>query len=145
MSEVDDVKRAHRALYRAFESLRIERMEKVWAQDANVSCIHPGWPIAEGWVAVRETWAVIFENTQEMKFRITDEKVVIVGEVAWVVCIERVRSGDMNGLVLATNVLRRGPDGWKLVHHHGSAVPPEQLRGPESDDDDDDQSPRTVN
>jgi ketosteroid isomerase-like protein len=142
MSELEDVKKAHRALYRAFESLEIGRMEKAWAHEGTVSCIHPGWPIAEGWAAVRETWVVIFENTPEMKFRITDEKITIVGELAWVVCIERVRSGEMNGLVLATNVLRRGPDGWKLVHHHGSAVPPQ---APEADDDDDDDEPHTVN
>jgi ketosteroid isomerase-like protein len=138
MSERDEVRRANLALYRAFESLRLEEMEKVWAHDGAVSCIHPGWPVSEGWPAVRESWAVIFENTDQMKFRITDEMIEIHGDLAWVVCIEHIRSGDLRGLVLATNVLRRGPDGWKIVHHHGSAAP---AREEEADDE----SPPTVN
>jgi ketosteroid isomerase-like protein len=138
------VKKAHRALYKAFESLQLEQMERVWAHDGTVTCIHPGWPIAEGWPAVRETWAVIFENTTDMKFRITDEKIEVVGELAWVVCIERIRSSGAEGLVLATNLLRKGKDGWKLVHHHGSPVPNEPE--PSDDDDvDDEEPPRTVN
>jgi ketosteroid isomerase-like protein len=136
----DEVKKAHRALYKAFESLRLDEMERVWAHDGSVTCIHPGWPIAEGWAAVRETWAVIFENTDHMKFRLTDEKIEIVGDLAWVVCIEHVRSGDSGGLVLATNILRRGESGWKIVHHHGSPVP----NAPD-DADDEDEAPPTVN
>ncbi len=124
--QVEGVRRANHALYRAFESLQIEQMERVWAHEDAVSCIHPGWPLAEGWVAVRETWAVIFENTQEMKFRITDERIDVSGDLAWVVCIERVSTGGSSGLVLATNVLRFSADGWKIVHHHGSAIAPEQ-------------------
>jgi ketosteroid isomerase-like protein len=141
MSEKEDVKKANRALYKAFESLQIDQMERVWAHDASVTCIHPGWPIAQGWSAVRETWAVIFENTNEMKFRITDEKIEIVGDLAWVVCIERIRSGGASGLVLATNVLRRDRQGWRMVHHHGSPMPAE----PETDEDDEEEPPRTVN
>jgi ketosteroid isomerase-like protein len=139
MSELDEVKKAHRALYKAFESLRLGDMEKVWAHDAMVSCIHPGWPITEGWPAVRESWAVIFENTDHMKFKLTDEKVEIHGDLAWVVCMEHIRSGDLRGLVLATNVLRKDADGWKVVHHHGSAAPTRPQ------DSGEDEPPPTVN
>jgi ketosteroid isomerase-like protein len=141
VKERDEVKKANRALYKAFETLRLDEMERVWAHDGSVTCIHPGWPIAEGWPAVRETWAVIFENTEDMKFRITDEHIEIVGDLAWVVCIEHVRSGDAAGLVLATNVLRRGQEGWKIVHHHGSPVPNQA----DEDEDEDDGPPPTVN
>jgi ketosteroid isomerase-like protein len=140
VSEKEDVRRAHRALYRAFESLDIKEMEAVWAHEGTITCIHPGWPMAEGWPAVRETWLVIFENTNDMKFRITDEKIDVVGDLAWVVCIERISSGGARGLVLATNVLRKTRDGWRLVHHHGSPVP---QRAPADDEDDD--VPPTVN
>jgi ketosteroid isomerase-like protein len=137
----DEVKKTNRALYKAFETLQLDQMERVWAHDGSVTCIHPGWPIAEGWPAVRETWAVIFENTDTMKFRITDEHIEIVGDLAWVVCIEHVRSGDASGLVLATNVLRRGKEGWKIVHHHGSPVPNQG----DDDEEEDDGPPPTVN
>jgi ketosteroid isomerase-like protein len=97
--------------------------------------------MAEGWPAVRETWVVIFEHTNDMKFRITDEKIEVIGDLAWVVCIERIKSGGGRGLVLATNVLKKTGSGWKLVHHHGSPVPPR----PPEEEDDDEEPPRTVN
>ena len=132
MSAVDEVRRANRALYRAFESLRLDEMDRVWSHEDAVSCIHPGWPAAIGWPAVLATWRTIFANTRDMRFRITDETIDVRGDLAWVICIERVSSGAAGGVVLATNVLRREGDGWKIVHHHGSAIAPELAPEPDA-------------
>jgi ketosteroid isomerase-like protein len=61
-----------------------------------------------------------------MQISAEDERIDQRGELAWVVCTERIRGQEGDGAVLATNVFRRERDGrWKLVHHHGSAfVPP---------------------
>jgi ketosteroid isomerase-like protein len=123
----DEVRRVHQRFYRAFESLQLDQMDAVWAHDGQVVCVHPGWPPAVGWPSVRASWEIIFRNTDRIRFEVTDERIDVRGELAWVVCIELVRSGGGQGAVLATNVLRRGPDGWKLVHHHGSQFVPPQL------------------
>jgi ketosteroid isomerase-like protein len=120
-SDEDEVRAANQQFYRAFESLELPDMEAAWAHEGPVTCVHPGWPLAEGWPAVRESWATIFGNTREIRFDITGERIEVRGELAWVVCVERISSGDDRGAILATNVLRRGPDGrWRMVHHHGS-------------------------
>ena len=101
-------------------------MERLWAHDASATCLHPGWPLCAGWAEVRESWATIFANTASMRFEIADERVDVRRTMAWVVCVERIRStgpaGDaMVGAVIATNVFRGDGDAWKMVHHHGSA------------------------
>ncbi len=119
--EEEAVRLANQAFYRAFESLELSRMDEVWAHDSLVTCVHPGWPLAEGWPAVRQSWDTIFRNTPEIRFEVSEERIDVRGDLAWVVCVERVSSGDDRGAVQATNVLRRASGRWLLVHHHGSA------------------------
>src|SRR5215213_4873270 len=104
----DEVREANQQFYRAFESLVLAQMEAAWDHDGPVSCVHPGWPLAAGWPAVRESWATIFKNTAEIRFEVSDERIDVRDQLAWVVCIERVSAGQDRGAILATNVLRRG-------------------------------------
>ena len=120
------VRAANLAFYRAFEALDLAAMERMWARDASATCLHPGWPLCAGWDEVRASWAAIFANTGTMRFEIADERIDVRGQMAWVVCVERIRStgpaGDaMVGAVIATNVFRSDGGAWKIVHHHGSA------------------------
>ena len=39
----EDVNKVNGEFYRAFESLYIESMEKLWKHNENVVCIHQGW------------------------------------------------------------------------------------------------------
>ncbi|HEX6836851.1 MAG TPA: nuclear transport factor 2 family protein [Polyangia bacterium] len=119
------VRAANLAFYRAFEALDLAAMERLWAQDDSVSCLHPGWPLCAGWAEVRASWATIFANTGSMRFELAGERIDVREGLAWVVCVERIRStgpgGDaMVGAVIATNVFRSDGGAWKLVHHHGS-------------------------
>ncbi len=133
-SDEDEVRSANQQFYRAFESLALAQMDAAWDHEGQVTCVHPGWPLAEGWPAVRQSWDTIFSNTPAIRFEVSGEHIDVRGELAWVVCIERISSGDDRGAVLATNVLRRGSDGrWRLVHHHGSpyvAPRPQRLPAP---------------
>ena len=124
--DVSEVEQANARFYQAFETLDLARMERVWAHDEHVKCVHPGWPILIGWEAVRSSWATIFENTGEMRFTLSDVRASVRGELAWVTCTENIFSEVHGRLavtsVLATNLFERGPDGWRLVHHHASHV-----------------------
>lgn len=133
--EVAAVRAANHAFYRAFERLSLRDMDAVWAHDGPVTCLHPGWPLCAGWDEVRASWATIFANTAAMAFRVTDERIDVRGALAWVVCVERVRSttpsGErLAGAVVATNVFRREADGWRLVHHHASQHVPRRAPAP---------------
>ncbi len=133
-SESEAVRRANDEFYRAFESLEIARMEKIWVRSARAQCTHPGWPRLVGHVAVMESWERIFENTMGMSFELTGVEVSVMGDLAWVVCTENITTrgydGIMQSQVEATNVFERHENGWRIVHHHGSPV----LSGPPSEE-----------
>jgi ketosteroid isomerase-like protein len=121
-----EVYKANQDFYSAFESLDIAKMEKVWLKENYIQCFHPGWEILRGWDAVMESWRRIFENTEEMRFTLTEVQVEIRDSLAWVTLYENLRSRSEKetgtGLVLATNIFERRPEGWFMIHHHGSIV-----------------------
>ena len=126
----EEVRKVNGEFYRAFESLSIERMEKLWNHDENIICIHPGWDLFTGWLAIRESWITIFENTEMIKFIITNTKIrTFDNEMAVVVCLENIETTSADGRVIkigviATNVFERNEqlNRWLLIHHHGSPV-----------------------
>ena len=126
MSDTEEVVEANARFYRAFETLDIAEMDRVWAHGEHVKCVHPGWPMLSGWKTVRESWARIFENTEEMRFTLSNVQAAVGGELAWVTCTENILSevGGRVGVtaILATNLFERHGAEWRLVHHHASHV-----------------------
>jgi ketosteroid isomerase-like protein len=125
---VEEVNKVNAEFYHAFESLSIEMMDRLWKHDDNVVCIHPGWDLSTGWLAIRESWITIFSNTEMIRFTITNTKVRIFdNRIAVVVCLENIET-SVNGQVIkigviATNVYERNElNQWLLIHHHGSSV-----------------------
>jgi hypothetical protein len=51
----EEVHKFNGDFYHAFESLSIERMEKLWKHYENVVCIHPGWDLFTDRLAIRES------------------------------------------------------------------------------------------
>lgn len=124
--KIEEVTRANEAFYRAFESLDVGLMDRVWLQQEYVTCIHPGWGLRVGWPAVRDSWVLIFNNTFAMTFELTEIQIQVAGDVAWVICTENIasRQGEApnESRVLATNLYEKLEEGWKLIHHHGSPM-----------------------
>jgi|ERR671939_1161679 ketosteroid isomerase-like protein len=130
------IQKINNRFYNAFESLSLERMEKVWKHSDDVVCIHPGWDLFTGWMAVQESWMTIFQNTERIQFLITNAKIRVFGNtIAIVVCLENIQSnanqGKMRMGVIATNIFERQPivknnnndeEKWLMIHHHGSLV-----------------------
>jgi ketosteroid isomerase-like protein len=120
------VAQANESFYRAFESLNIEQMERVWAQGTEIQCGHPGWRILRGWDPVMESWRRIFENTPAIRFQLTDVSIQIQNALAWVTLYENIQStveGQIvTATVLTTNIFEKRPVGWLMIHHHGSSV-----------------------
>jgi ketosteroid isomerase-like protein len=120
------VAQANESFYRAFESLNIEQMERVWAQGTEIQCGHPGWRILRGWEPVMESWRRIFENTPAIRFQLTDVSIQIQNALAWVTLYENIQSTVEGQIVMATvlttNIFEKRPVGWLMIHHHGSSV-----------------------
>ena len=114
--------------YNAFENLSIERMETLWKHDDNIVCIHPGWDLFIGWLAIRESWMTIFHNTEMIRFIITNTKIRIFEDISVVVCLENIETSVSRQTVrfgvTATNIFEHSNENkkWPLIHHHGSSV-----------------------
>lgn len=123
---IEEVTRINQAFYDAFESLDIAKMDRLWAHQDYVTCIHPGWSLRVGWPAVRDSWVLIFNNTFAMSFELTELQVQVAGDLAWVICTENITSRQDDearvSRVLATNLYEHLGDEWRMIHHHGSPV-----------------------
>ena len=129
-ADAEAVRAANRAYYDAFERRDLDAMSDVWLHDDEVVCTHPGWKTLHGWGAVAGSWFALFGGPQQLQFILTDERVHLAGEVAWVTVDENLISQELGGTVAATNVYRRVDGGWRMVLHHGSPVAP---NGPDVD------------
>ncbi|MFJ4964884.1 hypothetical protein EES43_12355 [Streptomyces sp. ADI96-02] len=147
-ADIAEVEAANTAFYDAMERGDHDDLSALWlpGEDLTVSCVHPGWPVLTGRGDVLRSYAVIMANTEYIQFFLTDVSVAMTGDTALVTCTENILSGGpaedgdalgplVGQLVVATNVFRRTPDGWKLWSHHGSPVLAE------TGEDDDEESP----
>ncbi|MEI7030522.1 nuclear transport factor 2 family protein [Streptomyces pratensis] len=147
-ADIAEVEAANTAFYEAMERGDHERVAALWlpGEDLTVSCVHPGWPVLTGRGEVLRSYALIMANTEYIQFFLTDVSIAMTGDTALVTCTENILSGGpaeegdalgplVGQLVVATNVFRHTPDGWKLWSHHGSPVLTE------TGEDDDEETP----
>jgi hypothetical protein len=115
------------AFYEALGSLDLARMEAVWWHEEWTRCLHPGWDLLIGWEAVQESWKIIFRSTKRMQVALSRPLVHVLGDAAWVSCVEHVTSaseGDFTtALIEATNIFVRRNTQWRMVHHHTTPLP----------------------
>jgi ketosteroid isomerase-like protein len=115
------------AFYKAFETLRVEAMDRVWDREGYVRCVHPGREALVGWDAVRRSWQQVFTETSWLRVTATRVHAELIGSVAVVSCLENMTIQSESGLGIATaeatNIFRWvRSSGWQLFHHHSSAV-----------------------
>ena len=136
-SDEEQVRAANLAFYEAFEAGDLDAMAEVWERSDRVSVTHPGWPTLQGWAQVAASWEAVFRGTPYIQFVLTDERVHVAGDAAWVTVSENIlQSGtdeDAMGLsgttVAALNLFARRNGSWRLVVHHGSPVAAEDETG----------------
>ncbi len=130
----EEVRAANAAFYAAFEARDLDAMADVWERSERASVTHPGWPRLSGWGRVAGSWDAIFRHTPFIQFVLTDERVDVAGDTAWVTLDENIlqATGGEDGSddraplsgarVAATNVFVRDGGYWRMVMHHGSPV-----------------------
>lgn len=120
--DVAAVTAANDAFYRAFESGELAAMDRVWEHSERVSCTHPGMPAVHGWDAVRRSWQAILGGGAVPQFIVTEERVTVVGDAAWVVGVENMILPGGSGAGSVVNTFVRGGRGWLMVGHHGAPI-----------------------
>ncbi|MEA2641028.1 MAG: hypothetical protein QOF51_2422 [Chloroflexota bacterium] len=109
---------ANEAFYRAFNQKDVAAMDALWAQDAPVACIHPGWTALHDRESVMESWRGILSNPAQPRVVTGSATVSFVGEIALVLCRELVSGTPL----AATNIFINEAGAWRLIHHHSSPV-----------------------
>ena len=118
--------KAEEAFYMAFASADMEAMMAVWANDADVVCIHPHGPRLVGQAEIREGWRQIMQNSPPIRFKISELNRVEDGDLAVHYVNEQIHVGDSaepEFTILATNIYRRTSQGWRMILHHASPTP----------------------
>ena len=123
----DDVARASAAFYAAFAKQDLESMSREWAQDEDVSAIHPSSPAPFlGRDEVIRSWKQAFTDIEAVFIR---PRLAIrhqLGSVAWVVDMNEFHALLAEGStakhlhnVLSTQIFERREGQWLMVHYHG--------------------------
>ena len=123
-SDVEDVRAANRAFYAAFEARDIDAMSDVWEHSDRVACTHPGWRALHGWGEVSASWYALFRGPSPLQFILTNERVEVTSDTAWVTVDEDLIGVGAGSTISAVNVFVRSGSGWRMVLHHGSPVAP---------------------
>lgn len=118
MSDKSAILAANAAFYAAFATGSVGDMARVWAEDDNVSCIHPGWPAIVGHVAVLGSWRDILTSPSRPDIACHEPYPIVTGDSGYVLCIEL-----MGPVAFAVSNHFRLIDGkWRMTHHQASPV-----------------------
>jgi ketosteroid isomerase-like protein len=118
-----EVERASKEFYAAFEARDLERLGKVWVQDATVRCIQPNGVLLRGWIEVKRGFELIFDTDRPHKVELTQVSIEVGGSLALVSLVERVampQSARPRREHAATSIFRKVGDDWKLICLHVS-------------------------
>lgn len=113
---------ANETFYHAFSQRDFATMERLWARDAPVLCIHPGWPALTEHAAIIESWRRILQNPATGPVVPHHARAFLYDAFATVVCYEQVEST----LLVANNTFLVESGEIRIFHHHSShcANPP---------------------
>ena len=131
MTDADAVLAANLEFYRAFTMRDIAAMDALWARRSPVACLHPGWTALTERDAIMSSWSGILSNPHAPRIACFDERVLLYGDTALVLCEEELEGGTL----AASNFFVREDGVWRLVHHHAGQIvrrQAEQRRPPPS-------------
>lgn len=98
-------------------------MSDLWEHSDRAVCTHPGWASLRGWGKIASSFAALFQGDQALQFILTEERVNVDGDSAWVTVDENILGDQTGATVAALNLFARDDEGrWRMVVHHGSVV-----------------------
>jgi hypothetical protein len=118
MSDKTRLLEANAAFYAAFLRGDLAALKQLWADDDDISCIHPGWPAIIGRAAVIGSWGDILLSAGRPQVTCHDPYAIVAGDDGRVICIELLDSSPL----AASNHFKRIAGVWRLVHHQSSPI-----------------------
>ncbi len=117
---------AEDAFYDAIDEKDADKMRGVWEDSTDIACLLPMQPLIRGRNDVTQLWQHLFRANITPQISITHIAWIDKDDVAIHLVEEQVSSTGGKSIppMYATNVYRRGPDGWHLLLHQNAPTPP---------------------
>jgi ketosteroid isomerase-like protein len=118
------------AFYAAFSRCDITAMHALWARDDAV-CVHPGAEAIKGYDAILRSWEHIFRDAELPNVQTHVIQTLRSGDLEVRMVEEHIGSTAdprQGAVVFATNIYRRGDQGWLMVAHNASIMRVQQAR-----------------
>ena len=128
MTDKDAILAANAAFYTAFLSGAFDELAGLWADDNDISCIHPGWPVIIGRAAVIGSWRDILMSPSRPRITCREPYAIVSGDAGRVLCLELIPPMAL----AASNHFRRIGGVWRMIHHQSSPIA--QIAGQSPDD-----------
>jgi ketosteroid isomerase-like protein len=116
----DEVRAVNEAFYRAFRERDAAAMERIWAEEAPVACIHPGLAPQLGREEVMRNWRGLLAHPRAPTLVCSQVRVHVLGTAAYVTCLEGTESQPPR--LVATNVFVLEQGRWRMVHHQAGPL-----------------------
>jgi len=130
MSTEDEVRSASNQFYAALNRMLngdVGPLADVWSHSAAVTTMHPIGGREVGWDNVRGSWEQVSGLASEGQVGLTDQIIQAAGDMAYELGVEqgqfRLAGEQVTVDHRVTNIYRREPGGWKIVHHHTDLSP----------------------
>lgn len=118
MKDDDAVLAANLEFYRAFAVRDVAGMDALWARRTPVACLHPGSTALTDREAIMSSWTGILSHPDAPGIACYDERVMVYGDTALVLCEEELGGGTL----AASNLFVREDGAWRLAHHHAGQI-----------------------
>ncbi len=118
MTDHDAVLAANLEFYRAFTVRDVAAMDALWARSVPVACLHPGWTALTDREVIMSSWSGILSNPDAPRIACFDERVLLYGDTALVLCEEELDGGSL----AASNLFVREGGVWRLAHHQAGQI-----------------------
>jgi hypothetical protein len=118
MTDLDAVLTANRTFYQAFALRDPDAMDRLWAREAAVSCIHPGWPPLLDRAVIMGSWRNILHAPSALAMHCGGSQGRVYGTTALVLCEEIMEET----VFAATNLFVLEQGQWRMVHHQATPI-----------------------
>ena len=112
------------AFYEALNRADVEALMALWAEDEEITCVHPGGPRLHGHAAIQQSWEAILERggLQIRPSQLYETNNLMASVHTVIEGVTATSTAEPAHLV-ATNVYMKTPRGWRMVLHHVSVAP----------------------
>lgn len=130
MSAESEVRSASEQFYSALNRMakgETGAMNAVWSHCTGATALHPIGGRDVGWAQIGTSFDNVAGIASGGEIRLKDQLIQVTGDMAYEVGIEAgtLTLGGLKASIehRVTNIYRREPGGWKVVHHHTDASP----------------------